>query len=482
MSYNSDKSNEIKFESGLGQSRLIRFIKDIGRSLAGVEMDFTSGNIHRAILLLAVPMVLEMLMESVFAIADIYFVSKLGSKAVAAVGITESVMTIVYSLAFALSSAATAIVSRRIGEKNPEAASNAAFQSILAGIALSLPISLAGIFFADDILRLMGAEKSLITAFSSYTQIMLAGNVSITLLFIINGVIRSSGDAAISLRVLVFGNLINIILDPLLIFGIGPFPELGITGAAVATNIGRGLAVVFQFYILFSGKHRIKLKLSSLKPDFKIIGQLFRLSLGSAAQNMISTSSWIFLVRILSSFGSEVVAGYTVGIRVIIFTLLPSFGLSNAASALVGQNLGAKQPERAEKSVWITARYNMVFLGVMGLMFILYPEFWISLLSDDLIVIKHGAECLQTISYGFISYGFGMVMINSFNGAGDTLTPTKVCLIAFWLIEIPLAWLFSMPFGMEQMGVFYSIVIAETCFTLIAVYLFRKGKWKEMKV
>lgn len=482
MNLNADKTNEIKLNGGFDESKLLKFIKDIGRSLAGVEMDFTTGNIHRAIMLLSIPMVLEMLMESVFAVVDIYFVSQLGAGAVATVGITESVLTIVYALAWALSSAATAIVARRIGEKDANAASNAAFQAILAGIALSLPISLAGILFANDILALMGAEKALIEQYSSYTQIMLGGNVTITLLFIINGVIRSSGDAAISLRVLMLGNALNILLDPMLIFGIGPFPELGIAGAAVATNIGRGVAVLFQFYILFSGKYRVKLIPGSMKPDLKVIGQLFKLSLGSAAQNMISTSSWIFLVRILSSFGSEVVAGYTVGIRIIIFTLLPSFGLSNAASALVGQNLGAKQPDRAEKSVWITARYNMVFLGIMGLLFIIFPEFWVGILSNDPVVMRYGAECLRAISYGFISYGFGMVMINSFNGAGDTLTPTKVCLIAFWLIEIPLAWLLSMPFGMEQMGVFYSIVIAETSFTLIAVTLFRKGKWKEIKV
>ncbi len=482
MNNNVDKTNEMNLNGSFGLSKLLGFFRDIGRSLAGVEMDFTKGNLHRAIMLLSIPMVLEMLMESIFAIVDIYFVSQLGAEAVATVGITESVLTIVYSLAFALSSAATAIVSRRIGEKNPEAASNAAFQAILAGIALSLPISIAGWFFASDILALMGADSVLIEKYSSYTQIMLSGNVTITLLFIINGVIRSSGDAAISLRVLILGNSLNMLLDPLLIFGYGPFPEMGITGAAVATNIGRGIAVLFQFYILFSGKYRVKLLRGSLKPDFKVIGQMFKLSLGSAAQNMISTSSWIFLVRILSSFGSEVVAGYTVGIRIIIFTLLPSFGLSNAASTLVGQNLGASQPERAEKSVWVTARYNMIFLGTMGLLFILFPHFWIGILTDDPAVLRYGAECLMIISYGFISYGFGMVMINSFNGAGDTITPMKVCIIAFWLIEIPLAWLLAKPFEIGQMGVYYSIVIAETCFTIISIALFRKGKWKEVSV
>lgn len=482
MNLNADKSNEIKLNGSFDESKLLKFIKDIGRSLAGVEMDYTKGNLHRAIMLLSIPMVLEMLMESIFAIVDIYFVTKLGAEAVATVGITESVLTIVYSLAFALSSAATAIVSRRIGEKNPEAASNAAFQAILAGIALSLPISVAGWFFAGDILALMGANPVLIEKYSSYTQIMLGGNVTITLLFIINGVIRSSGDAAISLRVLALGNFLNIVLDPLLIFGYGPFPEMGIAGAAIATNIGRGIAVLFQFYILFSGKYRVKLIPGSLKPDFKVISQMFKLSMGSAAQNMIPNSSYIFLVRILTDFGSFVVAGYTLGIRILFFTLLPSIGLSNAASALVGQNLGAKQPERAEKSVWVTARYNMVFLGIIGLMFILIPEFWVGLLARDPIIIKYGAECLRAISYGFISYGFGIVMINSFNGAGDTLTPMKVCIIAFWLIEIPLAWILSMPLEIGQMGVYYSIVIAETCFTIIAVTLFRRGKWKEIKV
>jgi len=297
-------------------------------------------------------------------------------------------------------------------------------------------------------------------------------------LFIINAIFRSSGDAAISMRVLWLANILNLILDPLLIFGIGPFPELGVKGAAIATNIGRGTAVIFQFYLLFSGKHRIKLDLSILKIDFKVIRKLIKISYGGIFQYLIATSSWIGLVRIISIFGSEIVAGYTIAIRIIIFSLLPSWGISNAAATLVGQNLGANKPDRAEKSVWITGKINMIIMGIMGIIFVIFPDFFVKLFIDDPVVVSSGSSCLRIVSFGFIAYGLGMVLANAFNGAGDTITPTKINFISFWIIEIPIAYILSLPFGMREEGVFLSIIIAEIVMTILAAYLFKQGKWK----
>ena len=459
-----------------------KLFKNLIEAISGTNQDFTSGSLRRAIFLLSVPMVLEMIMESIFAIVDIFFVSKLGADAVATVGITESFITIVYSIAIGLSTATTAIVARRIGEKNHKGASIAAFQAIISGFAISLIIAIPGIIYSSEMLLLMGASEELVGSYSGYTTIMLGGNMVIMLLFIINAVFRSSGDAAISMRVLWFANILNIILDPCLIFGIGPFPELGIIGAAIATTIGRGLAVIYQFYLLFSGKHRVKLTLNSLIIDFKVLVRLLRLSLGGIFQTLIATSSWVFLVRIISVFGSEVIAGYTIGIRIIIFALLPSVGISNASATLVGQNLGANEPERAEKSVWATGKINMVFLGLVSIIFIAFPEIFIRLFIDNQKVIESGASCLRIVSYGFIVYGLGMVVIHSFNGAGDTLTPTIINLFCFWLIEIPLAYFLSITFGMNEDGVFYSIIISETLLTLTAMIIFKKGKWKLKKV
>ena len=460
------------------KKRASEFFNNIREAVSGTEQDFTEGKLSRAIILLSIPAILEMVMESVFVIADIFFVSKLGADAVATVGLTESMITIIYAIAIGLGTATTSIVSRRIGEKNPDSASVAAFQAILTGLIVSLLIAIPGAIFAENLLGMMGASKNIIDNMSGYTRIMLGGNVVIMMLFIINAIFRSAGDAAVAMKVLWIGNIINIILDPCLIFGLGPFPHMGVTGAALATNIGRGTAVIVQFYLLFFGKKRIQLSFSHLKVDFKIMMKLLKLSVGSIGQNLISTSSWIALVRIISIFGSEVVAGYTIAIRIIGFTILPSWGLSNASSTLVGQNLGAKKPERAEKAVWITSWVNMILLGAIGLVLVLFPEPFIRLFINNENVIKSGVTGLRIISIGFIAYGLGMVLVNSFNGAGDTSTPLKINIFAFWLIEIPLAWVLAIKLGFEEEGVFVAIVIAESIMTLTAWLVFRRGKWK----
>jgi putative efflux protein, MATE family len=462
--------------------RLRSIFKDITEAISGTEQDFTEGKLSRAILLLSIPAVLEMVMESVFVIVDIYFVSKLGANAVATVGITESMVTIIYAIAIGLGTATTSIVSRRIGEKNPDAASVAAFQAILTGMVVSILIGLPGALFSKKLLGLMGASKPIVDSMSGYTRIMLGGNMVIMMLFIINAIFRSAGDAAIAMKVLWIGNIINIILDPCLIFGLGPFPHMGVTGAAVATNIGRGTAVLVQFYLLFFGRKRIRLSIKHLLVDFKIMVKLLKLSFGSIGQNLIGTTSWIALVRILSIFGSEVVAGYTIAIRIIGFTLLPSWGISNAASTLVGQNLGAKKPDRAERAVWVTGWINMILLSMIGLVLVLFPETFIRFFITNENVIKSGVPGLRIISIGFIAYGLGMVLVNSFNGAGDTSTPLKINIFAFWLVEIPLAWLLAIKAGFKEEGVFIAIVVAESLMTLIAWLVFRRGKWKLKEV
>ena len=456
--------------------------RSILESISGTDQDFTEGRLGKALLLLSIPMVLEMVMESVFAIVDIYFVSKLGPDAVATVGITESLMTLIYAIAMGLSMATTAMVSRRIGEKDKKGAGTAAFQAILTGAFVSLMIAIPGIIWAPRLLTLMGASAEMASAYSGYPAIMLGTNIVIMMLFLINAVFRSSGDAAISMRVLWMANILNVILDPCLIFGWGPFPELGIAGAAVATSIGRGIAVLYQFWLLFYGKKRVSLSRQNIRIDFGVINKLIRLSLGGIGQFMIATSSWIGLVRIISMFGSEVLAGYTIAIRLIMFSLLPSWGISNAAATLVGQNLGAKKPDRAERSAWKTGTINLLLLGFIGIIFIMFPDPFIRIFIDDPEVIQTGASCLRIISYGFLAYGFGMVMVNSFNGAGDTATPTKINFFCFWLLEIPLAYVLAMPFKMQQEGVFYAILIAETVMTISAIWLFKRGKWKLKEV
>jgi putative MATE family efflux protein len=455
---------------------------DIHESISGTERDFTTDRVSRAIFVLSVPMVLEMAMESLFAVVDIFFVSKLGADTVAVVGITESLMTIIYALAIGIGTAATAIISRRIGEKDPYQASRSAGQAIVTGTMISVILALPCMLFYRNILTMMGISHSSVDQYGSFTLIIMGSNVVIMMLFINNAIFRSSGDAAISMRVLWLANILNIILDPILIFGLGPIPALGIKGAAIATTTGRSIGVLYQFYILFRSKHRIGIKIGQLIPDWSIIRNLLKLSAGATGQHLIATSSWIFLARVISLFGSQVMAGYTIALRVMFFMLMPSWGISNAAATLVGQNLGAGKPERAVRSAWITGYVNIIFLGVIGLVLALTPGTFIRFFIDDPEVIRYGSSCVRILSYGFMAYGLGMVMVNSLNGAGDTVTPTWINFFCYWLLEIPLAYLMAVYLNMRENGVFLSILIAETAMTLSALFFFRRGKWKLRKV
>lgn len=476
------KKNKFLSLDNLKGSVIKELWQDVKEAISGTERDFTETTVGRAIFILAVPMILEMVMESVFAVVDIFFVSKLGADAVATVGITESAMTIVYAIGMGLSMATTAVVSRRIGEKNKKEAGEVAFQAILAGFIISIIIAVPGIIFARQFLQLMGGTETMLKDGYWFPAIMFGSNIVVMLLFIINAVFRSSGDAAVSMRVIWFANIINLILDPLLIFGIGPFPELGLKGAAIATSIGRGLAVIYQFYLLFKGSYRIKLYMENLKLRLDIMWKLLKISGGGIFQNLIATSSWILLVRIIAVSGPEALAGYTIAIRIIIFLILPAWGLSNAASTLVGQNLGAKQPERAERSVWITGYVNMIFMGTMGFLLAIFPDFFIRLFIKDLLVVESGVQALRTISYGFVFYALGMVLIQGFNGSGDTITPTKINLFSFWLFEIPFAYFLAIVLNMGITGASIAIVSAEGLLTVIALILFKKGKWKLREV
>lgn len=456
--------------------------QDIKGSVKGMEYDFTSGSTGRAILLLSIPMVLEMMMESVFAVADIFFVSKLGPEAVATVGITESIMTILYAVAMGLSMGTTAIVSRRIGERNRAGASIAAVQSVLIGIVVSIPVAALGIFLSHELLGLMGASEVIINEMYTYTMIMMGGNLVIMLLFIVNAVFRGAGDAAISMRVLWFANLLNIVLDPILIFGLGPIPAMGITGAAIATTFARGLAVVYQFWMLSGRSSRIRVKRRDWKLNLEVMNRLFRVSVGGIGQFLIATASWVGMVRIIAEFGSTALAGYTIAIRIVMFSLLPSWGMSNAAATLVGQNLGAGKPARAERSAWVCGFVNTGFLILIGILFFLFSDQLIRLFTPEADVIAIGAKALKIIAVGYLFYGMGMVMVQAFNGAGDTITPTWLNFICFWMIEIPLAWILAMHIGIEENGVFWSIVVAESTFGILGMWIFSKGKWKEKRV
>jgi putative MATE family efflux protein len=459
-----------------------QFVKDISAAIMGAEQDYTTIRLSRAMILLAIPMVLEMMFESLFAIIDIYFVSQLGDSATSVVGQTESIMTLIYALGMGVAMGTTALVSRRIGEHNPEKASIGASQAILLGIFLSVFIAVPGILIPDRILSAMNAAPDVIANGKNYTRIMLGGNVLIMLLFINNAIFRSAGNPALSMWVLIFANLTNIVLDPCLIFGLGPFPELGVTGAAVATSTGRGLAVLVQFYLLFKGKGKIKIRLDYFTIRAKTMLKVLYLSGGGIFQFLIATTSWIFLYRILSENHKEVVAGYTIGIRIFIFFLLPAWGLSNAASTLVGQNLGAKNPDRAQKAVLVTALANASYMFFIMLLFLIFPQILVNFFGTSEISHDVAIRCLRIVSLGNIFYGVQMVIGQAFNGAGDTYTPTVLNIIGFWLLEVPLAAFLALKLGWKEDGVFYSICISESVLAIISLYVFSRGRWKYREV
>lgn len=451
-------------------------------ALAGSDRDYTEISIPRAIALLAIPMVLEMSMESLFGLVDVFFVSRLGKDAVAAVGFTESVLTLVFGVAIGLSMSTTALVARRIGQKDPERAAVAAAQAIWLGLFVSVVFALAGAVGAPQILRIMGAEPGVVEQGAVYTAVILGSSVAIFQLFLLNAVFRGAGDAAVALRVLVYSNGLNIVLDPCLIFGLGPFPELGLLGAALATTVGRTAGVVYQLWILFRGTGRIRLLPAQMRLNLAVMWQLIRISFNGILQVQIATASWLVLVRLMASFGSAALAGYTIAIRVLVVTILPAWGMSNAAATLVGQNLGAARPDRAERSVWLSAVYNMIFLGGVAAFFLLFAEPVIGIFTQDPDVLPHGVDCLRFIAYGFVFYAYGMVIVQAFNGAGDTRTPTIVNFFCYWLWQIPLAWVLSKLLDMGPRGVFLAIAISESTLAVVGVYLFRLGRWKTHKV
>ncbi len=451
-------------------------------AIRGSEEDYTKIGLRKAIFLLAVPMILELVMESAFAVVDIYFVGKLGSSAVATVGLTETYLYLLYALAMGLSTAVTAIVARRVGEKNASDAAISAFQSIALGLLISVPFMLAGIFYAKELLGFMGADAWSIEHGYKFTQWMLGGNLSIILLFVINAVFRGAGDAAIAMRVLWVANIINMILDPILIFGWGFIPAFGIEGAGIATTTGRSVGVLMQLFILFKGGKHIQVTISQMKIKLAVMWELVKTSLGGVAQMMIAMTSWIFLMRILAGIGSNAVAGATIAIRVMMFTMMPAWGLSNAAATLVGQNLGAGSPQRAEVTVWKIGFYNMLFLSLVSVVYFFFNRQLMGLFTDSIPVIDIGSEWIKILSYSFLVYGWWMVSVQAFNGAGDTRTPTYINLVFFWLIQIPLSYYLAIQLGWQHSGVFWGVFFSETSVGLFTLWLFSRGKWKQFKV
>src|SRR5271154_4634389 len=458
------------------------FWGSVREALRGSHQDFTKGSLHRAIILLAIPMVLEMVLESLFAVVDVFWVGRLGADAVATVGLTESLLSLVFAVGLGLSLSTTAMVARRIGEKDSAGAAVAGVQAIAIGLAVSAIIGLPCLFYAPDLLRLTGASPEIRAVGSGYARIALGGSGAIMLLFLNNAICRGAGDAAIAMRLLWVSNIINLILDPCLIFGWGPFPKLGVTGAALATLTGRSIGVLYQFYRLLRGTERIRILQSQIRVQYDVMLRLLRVSFTGILQFAIAHTSWIGLVRIVSIFGAAALAGYTIAIRIVIFVILPSWGLSNAAATLVGQNLGAGHPERAEKAVWRTGVYNMIFLGVVGVVFISFSEPIVRLFTHDPEVVPLGAACLRIVSYGNLGYAYFMVMMQAFNGAGDTITPTIVNFFGFWLFEIPLAYWLAIPLHMRSNGVFFSVAIAESSMALASAILFKQGKWKKQRI
>jgi putative MATE family efflux protein len=451
-------------------------------AVRGSAIDYTTAPIGRSVIMLAVPMVMEMAMESIFVVVDVFWVAHLGADAVATVGLTESMLTMIYTVAMGLSIGATALVARRMGEHDPAGAARAAGQSFILGVLVAAAIAACTAPIAPGLLALMGATPGVIASGSAFTTVMLGGNATIVLLFMLNAVFRGSGDAAIAMRVLWLGNLLNIALGPCFIFGLGPFPELGVTGAALATNLGRGTAVVYQLVTLARGRSRVRLRLRDLALDLSIMRSVLRLSGSGTIQILIGTASYVGLVRILSVFGSSALAGYTIGIRIIVFALLPAFGISNAAATMVGQNLGAGRPDRAERAVWTAAVYNMIFLGGLGLLFLLAAGPITAAFTADPAVQPFATSCLRTVSLGFVFYACGMTLTSSFNGAGDTWTPTIINLFVFWLCEIPLAWWLAVHLELGPQGVFAALTIAYSTLAVVSAVVFRRGKWKGKRI
>jgi putative MATE family efflux protein len=453
----------------------------VRESLRGSEQDFTSGNLNRAVLLLSVPMVLEMAGESLFAVADAFFVARLGSESLAAVGLTESVLEIIYAVAVGLSMSTTALVARRIGEKNERAAARTAVQAIIVGIVVSVVLGIAGLIWAPDLLRLMGASEETVAVGSTYTRIMYGGMMVIMLLFLNNAIYRGAGDAAMAMRSVWLANGINILLDPMLIFGIGPFPEMGLAGAAVATTIGRGTGVAFQLRGMSRGA-RLRVQRADVRLDLPLIRRLLRVSAGGVGQMLVAMASYVGLIRILATFGTVVLAGYVIAVRLVIFVLLPAWGVANAAATLVGQNLGAGKPDRAERAVWVTGGWNMVFMAVITVVFVVFAEPIISVFTPDPETRAIGTRALRIISFGYVFYAWGMVVLQAFNGAGDTRTPTWINFFIFWIYQLPVAWLLARPLGVGYEGVFWAIATAYSMSALVGLWLFRRGGWKRKMV
>jgi putative MATE family efflux protein len=459
----------------------VGFWASVGEALRGTEQDFTEGSLNRAVALLAVPMVLETVGESIFAVADAFFVARLGADALAAVGLTESMLELIYAVAIGLSMATTATVARRFGEKNKRGAARAGVQAIVIGATTAAVFGAAGAIYAPELLGLMGASESTVAMGAGYTRVMYGGMVTILLLFLVNAIYRGAGDAATAMRALWLANMINLVLDPCLIFGLGPFPEMGLVGAAVATNIGRGTGVVYQLWRLTRGK-RLRVTRDDIHLDFSVIARLLRLSMGGVGQMLIATASYIGLIRILATFGSLVLAGYVVSIRIVIFIILPAWGLSNAAATLVGQNLGANKPDRAERAVWLTGTWNMVFMAIVTIVFVTFAPEIVHLFTNEPTISRYGVQSLRIISYGYVLYAWGMVMMQAFNGAGDTVTPTWINFFCFWMFQIPLAWVLAMVVGIGPQGVFWAIALSYSLSAVVGLVLFRRGRWKKKQV
>jgi putative MATE family efflux protein len=460
----------------------VSFWRSVRQALRGEDHDYTALPLNRAVILLAVPMVLEMIMESLFAVADVFWVSRLGKEAVAVVGITESIMTLIYAVAIGISIAATAIVSRRIGEKEPELAAQAAGQIVLLGVLVAAGIGILLGFLAPDILRLMGAEEKIVTLGSDFARVMLGGNVTVFMIFLINAIFRGAGDAVIAMRTLWLANALNIVLGPCFIFGWGFFPELGVTGAAVATNIGRGVGVLYQLWHLAGHHSRVRVRWVHFKPEREIIGAVLSKSGSGIAQLLISTTSWVGLFKILAMFGSTALAGYTIAIRIVTFALMPAWGLANAGATLVGQNLGAEKPERAEAAVKIAMKFNVIVLGIVGIAFVLLAHPLIGLFTSEPEVVAFGTQSLWIVSLAFPLYAAGMCFEAAFNGSGDTWTPARLNFLCLWMGQIPFAWLLSKTLGLGPVGVFISVPLAYSLLAIWSWFLFKRGRWKMQKV